>query len=290
MAGKTVIVCVRTIINETDQVINMPTPDDYTWPEAFHDVSVLRNKAKKLFTHVPRSLDGVERHLQDLLLEARDTIESVLTSNEYNRENGLAVIETKPVPDIIYQDEMPVMKGEGSRLFADMVGMVKHHDEIIKAKNHMAENKDPNCEMYNKTECSKDCKDCWPQCAICGATFPFYNGESPHDELNGYIVIEGGFQCSDRELEGDEDLICKGCYQEHIKPLIDAAKRRRGKSCWNCGKGQKSTDTIYCTTHEGDKCGPDEKGPLPSTLCYAAWIPKARMLKSRVEYDGGETN
>ena len=61
--------------------------DDYTWPEAFHDVQVLLNKSKKLIVYLPRSLDPSDARLKNILVDARDEIERVLSSTEYKHEN-----------------------------------------------------------------------------------------------------------------------------------------------------------------------------------------------------------
>jgi len=80
------------------------------------------------------------------------------------------------------------------------------------------------CGMYDDVNCPKDCTDAWPVCDICGVTLPFWDGDG-HDELNCHVIIESGVQCSDRELEGDEETICKACFDKFIKPLIGRYKR-----------------------------------------------------------------
>jgi hypothetical protein len=64
---------------------------DYTWPEAYYDVSTIIGKSGKLYLHIPRSLDGDERMLNKLLNNARDLIDCVLSSKEYKHENGLDI-------------------------------------------------------------------------------------------------------------------------------------------------------------------------------------------------------
>jgi hypothetical protein len=149
----------------------------------------------------------------------------------------------------------------------------------------MVDDKKTRCPMYNEDECPPDgdCATSWPSCAICGKTLPFW-GDSPNDAPNGFVIHEGGFQCSDEELMDEMGFLCKSCYEKHVKPYIGAFKiiGQEKRSCWNCGKGKAHLfDYVYCTTHEGNKCltYPDPQGA--GVWMYAAWIPKPELVKTK---------
>jgi hypothetical protein len=78
------------------------------------------------------------------------------------------------------------------------------------------------CKYYDKKYCSKNCKQDWVKCDICGEYLDLPMDES---KMNGYSLDHTRINCDFAQVRDETVMvICEKCFNDKIKPLKEESE------------------------------------------------------------------